>query len=408
VRRLLYVTAESTWANALGQADIQHAKKLGDADVLFTTDQAQAEVDYHLATSETSSTAAALQRDWLVGLASKYVDYRQATARIEATQRVELAQLSASLNDQFAKNELDFTAASGVKREGFVAREVAALNSTNMVMLDANNLFLAQTTYADNNRDVWAIDVARGVPSRISFYPGSDWTPVWSPDGTLVAFSSVKGLYLKDASGSTKEELVSEVENGNDKVPSDWSRDGRYLTYTEVDPSNRGDIWYLADPLNKSGDRKPVKFQGTAAIESQGQLSPDGRWLAYTSNESGNNNVYVRPFPSGPGRWKVSGDGENREPRWRRDGKELFFLEGAVGNMRLITVAVQSGAPGDFQAGAPQVLFEFRNTGSGPERNRFLYSPSADGQRFLLLFPQTWLPTVNVISNWEKAALAGK
>ena len=148
-----------------------------------------------------------------------------------------------------------------------------------------------------------------------------------------------------------------------------------------------------------------MKFQGTTASESQGQLSPDGHWLAYTSDESGQSGVYVRPFPSGPGRWKVSGDRVSREPRWRRDGKELFFLEG-VGNIRLITVAVQSGPRGEFEAGAPQALFEFRNTGSGPERNRFLYSPSADGQRFLLALPQTWLPTVNVISNWEKIALA--
>ena len=114
-----------------------------------------------------------------------------------------------------------------------------------------------------------------------------------------------------------------------------------------------GDIWYLPDPLNKSSERKPVKFQGTEATESQGQLSPDGRWLAYVSNESGQNEVYVRPFPSGAGRWKVSaGRAGSREPRWGRDGKELFFVEAGLpsNSNRLMAVSVQPGPRGDFQA----------------------------------------------------------
>ena len=113
-------------------------------------------------------------------------------------------------------------------------------------------------------------------------------------------------------------------------MPSGWSQDGRYLVYTEVDANSRGDIWYLPDPLNASSARTPVKFQGTKAIKAKGQLSPDGRWLAYTSDESGQFEIYVRPFPSGPGRWKVSAGGaRNVEPQWRRDGKELFFVENA-------------------------------------------------------------------------------
>ncbi len=256
--------------------------------------------------------------------------------------------------------------------------------------------------------NIWLLDMQRGAETRFTLPPLPGTAPVWSPDGNLIAFGSGKGLYLKEASGGAKEELVSEVENGNDKVPSDWSRDGRYLIYTEIDPKDRGDIWYVENPRNKSGGGKPVKFQGTTAIESQGQLSPDGHWLAYTSDESGQSGVYVRPFPSGPGRWKVSGDRVSREPRWRRDGKELFFLEDSTGNRRLITAAVQSGPRGDFQAGAPQKLFELRANASGSERNRFIYSPSADGQRFLFGVSHTELPTVNVISNWEKAALTGK
>jgi eukaryotic-like serine/threonine-protein kinase len=258
------------------------------------------------------------------------------------------------------------------------------------------------------NQGIWLYDVQRGGETRFTSptLPGS--APVWSPDGNLIAFSSGKGLYLKDANGGLKEELL--LENGNAKTPSDWSRDGRYLIYTETDAKGQGDIWYLQDPLNKSSDRKPVKFQGTDAVESQGQLSPDGHWLAYFSDESGEGEVYVRPFPSGAGRWKVSvGQRRSGEPRWRHDGKELFFLEIGVPSNRLMAVAVQSGPRGEFLAGAPQALFEFRAIATTGIGNIFLYSPSADGQRFLVhVQPGDAAPTLNVITNWEKAALGNK
>jgi Tol biopolymer transport system component len=257
------------------------------------------------------------------------------------------------------------------------------------------------------NQGMWLYDLQRGAETRIT-PPALNGAAVWSPDGNWIAFGSGKGLYLQDASGGSTEELL--LENGNFKAPSDWSRDGRYLIYTETDPKGQGDIWFLPDPLGKSSERKPVKFQGTEAMESHGQLSPDGRWLAYVSNDSGQTEVYVRPFPSGPGRWKVSvGRGVSREPRWRSDGKELFFLEGGVPGNRLMAVLVQNGPHGDFQAGAPQPLFEFRGSGMVPTNNVFFYSPSADGQRFLVTVqPAGEEPTLNVINNWEKAALGSK
>ena len=151
-----------------------------------------------------------------------------------------------------------------------------------------------------------------------------------------------------------------------------------------------------------------MKFQGTEAVETQGVLSPDGRWLAYTSDESGQCEIYVRPFPSGPGRWKVSAGGvRNVEPQWRRDGKELFFIENAFPSNRLMAVAVQSGPRGEFQAGAPQPLFACRTAGYAPPNTSQRYSPSADGQRFLVqIQPDAPAPTLSVITNWERAALA--
>jgi Tol biopolymer transport system component len=290
-------------------------------------------------------------------------------------------------------------------RSGKELGKVGSIQEERLVALSPNGKIAATVR---TNQGIWLYDVQRGGETRFTSptLPGS--APVWSPDGNLIAFGSGKGLYVKDASGGLKEELL--LETGNAKTPSDWSRDGRYLIYTETDPKGQGDIWYLPDPLNKSSDRKPVKFQGTEAMESQGQLSPDSHWLAYESNESGQDEVYVRPFPVGLGRWKVSaGQVRSREPRWRRDGKELFFLESGFPQQRLMAVAVQFAPRGDFQAGAPQVLFEFRVIGSVPTANSFLYSPSADGQRFLMhVQPGDAAPTLNVITKWEKAALGNK
>ena len=167
---------------------------------------------------------------------------------------------------------------------------------------DANTAATLRRNQAGLRQGIWLYDLQRGGETRFTSPDLPGGAPVWSPDGGVIAFGGGKALYLKEVSSGLKEELL--MENENPKTVSDWSRDGRYLIYTETDPQGRGDIWYLPDPLDKSSDHKPVRFQGTSAMESQGQLSPDGRWLAYTSNESGIFEIYVRPFPSGPGRWK--------------------------------------------------------------------------------------------------------
>jgi serine/threonine protein kinase len=291
-------------------------------------------------------------------------------------------------------------------RSGKELGKVGSIEEERHVALSPDGKMTA--TVRAGNQGIWLYDVQRGRETRFTSPALSGVAPVWSPAGNLIAFGSGKGLYLKDASGGLKEELL--LENGNVKAPSDWSRDGRYLIYTETDPKGQGDIWLLPDPLNKSSERRPVKFLGTDAVESQGQLSPDGRWLAYSSNESGQSEVYVRPFPSGPGRWKVSaGQDGSVQPRWRRDGKELYFLESGNARNRLMAVPVQSGPRGDFQAGAPQALFEFRALTVATTINSFLYGPSADGQRFLVNVQSGVAePTLNVITKWEKVALASK
>ena len=158
------------------------------------------------------------------------------------------------------------------------------------------------------------------------------------------------------------------------------------------------------------GSHTPEKFLATAAMESQPQLSPDGRWLAYTSEESGTMEVYVRQFPSGPGFAKVSSHG-GTEPRWKHDGSELYFREGGgLTNSTLLAVAMHADSRGGISAGVPVALFRFTAVGVVPQNNVWLYAPSPDGQRFLMAVAvETAAPAIHVITNWLKATKdAGK
>jgi len=185
-------------------------------------------------------------------------------------------------------------------------------------------------------------------------------------------------------------------------VLSDWSRDGRFLIYTVVDSKTRADVWYVPVESGKLS-RNAVRLVGTDAIESLGQLSPDGKWLAYYSDETGRGQIYVRSFPGGSRVWAVSIDG-GREPRWRSDGKELFFAQGTTQtSWTLMAAAVESDGAGGLRIGTPQKLFGAVVGGVIPQANAFAYSPHPDGKRFLVNARQDrGEPTVNVITNWHK------
>jgi Tol biopolymer transport system component len=181
------------------------------------------------------------------------------------------------------------------------------------------------------NTDLWLLDGAR--TSRFTFDAAADLFPLWSPDGTRIAFASTRtgtlDLYVKAASGAGVEEVL--VASSQAKIPSDWSADGRFLLHFSVDPQTNADLWVL--PLE--GDRTPWVLLKTPFSERHGTFSPDGRWVAYQSNESGRNEIYIRPF-AGPaasgasasqvgGQWQVSTAG-GTFPRWRRDVRELYYL----------------------------------------------------------------------------------
>jgi Tol biopolymer transport system component len=217
------------------------------------------------------------------------------------------------------------------------------------------------------------------------------------------------GFYQKDLK-SSRLQIVQKIDPSTPgRTPSDWSRDGRYVIYTENNPKTRADLGYVPVETGKLVEKAAVKLLGTDAVESQGQLSPDGKWLAYYSDESGKGEVYIRPFPSGSQVWKVSADA-GREPRWRSDGRELYFTSLlSLGRVMLMAATVDADGRGGLRLGTPQKLFEAPVYTIVPQGNVFVYSPHPDRQRFLVnQSVETGEPTVNVITNWQESVTAAK
>jgi Tol biopolymer transport system component len=252
---------------------------------------------------------------------------------------------------------------------------------------------------------LWVQDLEREQEIRVTTPPLSPNAAVLSPDGHRVAFvAGTAGgptMYLRSVTGGSEEVLLQA--SPNTRSTSDWTRDDRWLVYTETDPKTGADIWLLANPSRPSAERTPMAWLRTPAIESQGQISPDGRWLAYCSDESGRLQVYLRPF-AGAARapdtkWPASAF-SGREPRWRADGKELFWVESVAGTTRSKLMAAPIGqAPNPV--GVPRMLFEFETVIMLPQFNQFSYAPSADGQRFVINVLSTDArPSLDIILNW--------
>ena len=239
-------------------------------------------------------------------------------------------------------------------------------------------------------RDIWLYDVVRGLKTRFTFDPATELESIWSPDGSRVVFNSNRkghhDLYQNASDGSGTEEAL--LEDNLDKYPVSWSPDGRSILYRSTGGPTNIDLFVL--PL--SGDRKPVPFLKTQFNEVFGRFSPDGRWIAYSSNESGRTEIYVAPFPGPGGKRQISTVG-GILPRWRRDGTEIFYL---TPDNKLMAAAV-NGKGSSFEVGVVKPLFETRATGG-----RYSYDVSADGQRFLIntLPGQATSSPVTVVLNW--------
>jgi Tol biopolymer transport system component/predicted Ser/Thr protein kinase len=283
-------------------------------------------------------------------------------------------------------------------------RPAGTLGETGMYRRPAispDGVHIAVVRLAAGSTDIWIVDTARNTTTRFTFDPAGDDFPVWSPDGGNIVFSSDRGgepkLYIKPADGSSEERLLTDMTG----VPTSWSSDGRFLLFTTSAPKTGFDIWALPDPDRASAASKPLPILATPFNEQNGQFSPDGRWMAYTSNESPPIDVYVRAFtpgeggPAAGGKWLVS-KGLSTFPRWRPDGTQLLYA--AVSDFGAMAVDVDTRQ--GFQAGAPRRLFTMP-----PPLIPVDWTHAPDGKRFLFVTTPNSGQTApfTVVVNWAAA-----
>ncbi len=241
--------------------------------------------------------------------------------------------------------------------------------------------------------DLWTIDTGRNVTTRFTFSAAQDYWPVWSPDGARIAYTSDQAgafrIYVKPATGAQPESVL--IQNPIGLGPCDWSSDGRFLACLKPSTAGGWDIWVV----NTTGQVEGRPLLASPFREFEPRFSPDGKWIAYSSNESGRREVYVQPFPGLGGKWQVSSQG-GRDPEWRRDGKELFFLS-LAGVLNAVDVSATGTA---LDLGTPRALFPGILADDSPIGHN--YAVSADGQRFLIrkTVRAGELPSTTVFMNW--------
>ena len=289
-------------------------------------------------------------------------------------------------------------------RSGKLLGPVSAPGNVSVPAISPDEKSVAFQRANGSASDLWLRDLSRATETRFTSDASFSSEPIWSPKGDRIVFTSNRNglgfnLYQKAASGGGQDEVL--VTNGNYKSPTQWSRDGRFIVYWEQDPKTKSDLWVL--PMEgPQKERKPVPFLQTEFKELFGQLSPDSHWMAYTSDQSGRFEVYVRPYPRAEGQWTISVAG-GEQPRWRGDSKELFFWA-ADGKMMAVPVKAAAGPTPTFDAGAPVTLFDAHRTPGG---GRFGYDVTGDGKRFLIVTTSSPVPPpsppLNVVVNWNAA-----
>jgi hypothetical protein len=291
---------------------------------------------------------------------------------------------------------------SGKALGTFGAADESGLTSARLSP-DGRRVAVSRTV--EGNADIWLLDGTR--TSRFTFDAAIDQFPVWSPDGSRIVFQSdrkgTRHIYSKSSSGTSAEDLL--VESSQITVPSDWSADGRFMLYYSIDPQTARDLWVV--PM--VGDRAPWVFLKTRFDERWGQFSPDGHWVAYMSDESGRNEIYVRPFAkpaaSGApadagGQWQVSTAG-GTFPRWRPDGKELYYI-GPGGEM---LAAPMRTTDLTLTPGAPVVLFPTRIVGGGVDETQGpQYDVTRDGRFLINTVLDSAAAPITLLQNWQPGA----
>ena len=247
---------------------------------------------------------------------------------------------------------------------------------------DEKKLIVSRMDLQSRTRDLWLFDLASGAASRFTFDPADETNAVWSPDGNRIAFDVVRNgiidIYQKEAAGASQPKLL--LHSGENNFIHQWSPDGRFLLYR-----NGPITWAL--PLDGTG-----KPWGPYAMENA-RISPNGRWVAYTSNQSGRSEVYVQSFPPSEGKWQVSADG-GMEPIWRKDGKELYYTS----RDKLIAMDVKTDTP-VFEPGLAKPLFAVHLEAT---TRRSRYEAAASGRRFLVNLPLESSSPVTVAINWAQ------
>jgi len=256
---------------------------------------------------------------------------------------------------------------------------------------DGSRLVLAMMDPRVRTRDIWMYDVARGIRQRFTFSDAEERTAVWSHDGAQLLYN-VRGkggaldFFQKPADGSGRESPV--LVDGMSKDPLGWSSDGRHLLYRLTGGATGNDLMALP----AFGDRKPVQISATPFDEQDGRVSPDGGWVAYSTDESGQLEVYVARFPSGGGKARISSAG-GTHPRWRRDGRELFYVSL---ESKLVSVDVSVTAA-EVRVGDARPLFAIR----APRQAGYNYDATADGRRFIAINDVSVTPPPIVVTNWK-------
>jgi serine/threonine protein kinase len=285
-------------------------------------------------------------------------------------------------------------------REGKELGTVGAVDENYLAdpKLSPDGQYVAVDRSIQGNTDIWLIDIARGVPSKFTLDKGADTWPVWSPDGSRIVFCSdrtgIYELYQKNVRGVGDEEVL--YSTSLHKYPYDFSPDGRFLLYAQIDPQTDRDIWVL--PLFDEEDSYP--FVNKEFHERNGYFSPDGRCVAYQSNESGQHEVYIQSFPTSDEKFQIS-NGGGTQPQWHPNGKELFYITSDG-----VMMAVPINLIGErLNPGIPTPLFKTRIPGEGyMDILGVQYAVSGDGQRFLInTTVDNPIPSpITVITNWTK------
>jgi Tol biopolymer transport system component len=282
-------------------------------------------------------------------------------------------------------------------REGKVLGTVGEPGNYQFLALSPDGTRVALSKRSGKTSNIWLLDLSRDISTRFTFGSAIDSDPVWSPDGTRIIFRSGNDLYQKAASGVKDAELLLK----DVQYASSWSRDGRFILFEMADPKANSNIWVL--PLE--GDKKPFPFRVTQFRERDAQFSPDGHWVAYISNESGGSEIYVQSFAlnsagtavEAGGKWQIS-NGRGLYPRWRGDGRELYYRSL---NGRLMAVEITTHP--EFRPGKPQPL-GIATGGGGLYSALAAWDCTADGRRFLAAAPTSKGPVpYSVILNWQAA-----